>query len=243
MGQARFKKGKWQCLSRKLAIARKEEAVAIQLVDDLSLLAQWMRDDVLSLTGPDASTRRELFDFIVQEMKIREHLAPHHIRPVRVALEGQRDQLLMFVEDIDRQLVRIAQKHQVPLEDVRSIFELGRLKPDDPLYWVKDSALWERLGHDHYPLLAEAVDQVRENTVRASSMIENLNSRLRCYFFLRREVGQDYLELLRFFLNHRRYPRSRKDGHAAKSPAEILQGTILPHWLEQLGFTRFRKAA
>ncbi len=74
-------------------------------------------------------------------------------------------------------------------------------------------------------------------------MIENLNSRLRCYFFLRREVGQDYLELLRFFLNHRRYPRSRKEGHAGKSPAEILQGKALPHWLEQLGFTRFHKAA
>jgi hypothetical protein len=74
-------------------------------------------------------------------------------------------------------------------------------------------------------------------------MVENLNSRLRCYFFLRRQLGPDYLELLRFFLNHRRYPRSRKDGRARRSPAEILQGKMLPHWLEQLGFTRFRKAA
>ncbi len=64
-------------------------------------------------------------------------------------------------------------------------------------------------------------------------MQEEIPVRLRCYFFLRREVGSDYLELLRFFLNHRRYPRSRKD----------LQGKVLSHWLEQLGFTRFRKAA
>ena len=74
-------------------------------------------------------------------------------------------------------------------------------------------------------------------------MQEEIPVRLRCYFFLRREVGSDYLELLRFFLNHRRYPRSRKDGHAGRSPAEILQGKVLSHWLEQLGFTRFRKAA
>jgi len=236
-------KSKGQSFSKKLAIARKEEVVAIQLIDDLLLLAQWMREDVLSLSGADASTRRELFDFIVRELEIREHLAPHRIRPVRVALEKQRDQLLAFVEDIDRQLVGIAQKHQVPLEDVRSLFELGRLEPDNPLYWAKDSALWDRLGHDNYPLVCEAVDQVLDSTVRASSMIENLNSRLRCYFFLRRQVGPEYLELLRFFLNHRRYPRSRKDERTGRSPAEILQGKTLPHWLEELGFTRFRKAA
>jgi hypothetical protein len=230
-------------LSLKLVFARKEEAVAIQLIDDLCLLAHWMRDDVLALTGPNASTRRELFDFIVAEMKSREHLSPHRIRPVRVALENQRDQLLAFAEDIDRQLAGISQEQQVPLEDVRSVFDLGRLDPEDPLYWLKDSELWDRLGIEKYPLVCAAVDKVLDNTVRASSMVENLNSRLRCYFFLRHEVGPRYLELLRFFLNHRRYPRSRKEERAGKSPAEILQGRILPHWLEQLGFTRFHKAA
>ena len=242
MDRARTK-GRGQSFSKRLAIARKEEDVTVQLSDELHILAEWMRDDVLSLTGPDLPTRRQLFDFIVEEMRCREHLATHRIRPVRVALENQRDQLLAFAEDIDRQLSGISQKYQVPLEDVRSVFDLGRLDPEDPLYWLKDSALWNRLGIEKYPLVCAAVDYVLDKTVRASSMIENLNSRLRSYFFLRREVGRDYLELLRFFLNHRRFPRSRKDGHAGRSPAEILQGKAFPHWLEQLGFTRFHKAA
>jgi hypothetical protein len=228
--------------SRSLAIAREAEVVTIQLADDMRLLEQWMRQDVLSLVGPDAPTRRELFDFIAQEMRAREHLAPQHIRPVRIALENQRDQLLAFAEDIDRQLVGIAQQHEVALRDVREVFDLGHFNPLDPLCWHKDSALWKRLGR-RYPLVRKGVEQVLENTVRASSMIENLNSRLRCYFFLRRELGPEYLELLRFFLNHRRYPRSRKDARRRKSPAEILQGRILPHWLEQLGFQQFRQAA
>ena len=42
-------------------------------------------------------------------MKIREHLAPHRIRPVRIALENQRDQLLAFAVDPDRQLVGLPQ--------------------------------------------------------------------------------------------------------------------------------------
>jgi len=236
------KKSRGQSFSKRLAIARQEEARALELADDLQLLAQWMRQDVLSLIGPHAQSRRELFDFIVGEMKAREHLAPHRIRPVRVALENQCDDLLAFADELDRQLLDIARKHQVALEDVRDVFELGRVDRVDPLYWQNDTALWKRLG-PLYRLVRGDIDEVLEKTVRASSMVENLNSRLRSYFFLRRQIGPDYLELLRFFLNHRRYPRSRKEGRAGHSPAEILQGRALPHWLEQLGFTRFHRAA
>jgi hypothetical protein len=45
-------KSRGQSFSKKLAIARKEESEAIQRIDDLRLLSQWMREDVLSLTGP-----------------------------------------------------------------------------------------------------------------------------------------------------------------------------------------------
>ena len=53
-----------------------------------------------------------------------------------------------------------------------------------------------------------AVNEVIAETPRASSIVENLNSRLRNYFFLRRHIGNDYLHLLRFFLNHRRFQRN-----------------------------------
>ena len=74
--------------------------------------------------------------------------------------------------------------------------------------------------------------------MRASSIIENINSRLRSYFFLRREIGSGYLELLQFFLNHRRFLRSERAERAGKSPAELLTGQPHPHWLEMLGYSR-----
>jgi len=77
--------------------------------------------------------------------------------------------------------------------------------------------------------------------VRASSVIENLNSRLRGYFFLRRHLGPDYLALLQFFLNHRRFLRSEHAERVGKSPAELLTGQSHPHWLEMLGYTRFTR--
>lgn len=231
-------KGKGKSFSKKLALARQNEAVAVQLTDDMRVLGAWLKEDVLALSGPELATRRELFDLIVSELKAREHLAPHRIRSVRTSLENQRDDLLAFVAHIDLQLEQIARQHLVHPGDAREVFEMLPLPPTDTDYWKRDAALWKRLG-DRYQALKTDVQEMAEQVVRASSMVENLNSRLRSYFFLRRNIGPGYLELLRFFLNHRRFPRSRK-GRQGKSPAEILNGRQLPHWLEQLGFKRFQ---
>jgi hypothetical protein len=79
------------------------------------------------------------------------------------------------------------------------------------------------------------VAAVARGTVRASSVVENLNSRLRNYFFLRRHLGSDYLQLLQFFLNHRRFLRSEHAERVDHSPAELLTGQGHAHWLELLG--------
>ena len=80
-------------------------------------------------------------------------------------------------------------------------------------------------------------------TIRASSVMENLNSILRNCFFLRRSIGPAYLDLLRFFLNHRRFLRSEHPERVGRSPAEILTGCGHPHWIEMLGYKLFKRAA
>ena len=69
----------------------------------------------------------------------------------------------------------------------------------------------------------------------SSSLVENLNSRLRTYFTLRRHLGNSYLDLLRLFLNHRRFMRSRHAERRGKSPRELTIGQGHPHWLTLLG--------
>lgn len=235
-------RGKGNCVSKKLTLARAEEICAIHLAEDMRILADWLHHDVLEKVGPSAEIRCELFDFIVAEMRTREDMAAHRIAPVRIALENQRDDLLAFSDEIDRQLLVIAEKHQVAACDVRDLFENRRLTSADPRHWQNENKLRKQLG-EPYRIIQTELDQLCTNIVRASSMVENINSRLRSYFFLRRTLGSNYLELLRFFLNHRRYPRSRKDVRVGKSPAEILAGRSLPHWLEQLGFTLVQKAS
>jgi hypothetical protein len=236
----RHKRGHQLC--RRLGAARKVERAAVALAEDVRILVDWMQKDILALAGPGLSTREELFDFLVTELAAREGLCPHRIGPVRRALEGQRDQLLAFSGVLEERFQELGARWGVPSFRVQQVCELEGIDIHTTVYWQREGQLRRGLGPKFLPL-REAVRQVMADTPRASSVIENLNSRLRNYFFLRREIGNDYLDLLRFFLNHHRFGRSQWPQRVGKSPSELLSGRSHPHWLEMLGFPRFHRSA
>src|SRR5919202_5434647 len=119
-------------LVARLELARHMEARAHGLARDVRTLVQWLRHDVLALAGPDLATRRELFDFIVEELAAREPEDPRRIRPVRAALQHQRDHLLAFAGRLDGKLAGIARAHAVPELLVREACLLHRLPTTSP---------------------------------------------------------------------------------------------------------------
>lgn len=227
-----------QTLGRKTFLAAQAQAQAIALADDVGLLARWLHHEVFAISALPYADRCALFDFILRELQARQALCPHRLGPVCTLLSNHRDQLLAFAAQLERDLADLAAAFQVPLSVVRALLELETLDPRQPQRWHQEAALRQRLRHRFYDL-QEAVHAVAQHVVRASSVIENLNSRLRSYFFLRRHLGSDYLVLLQFFLNHRRFLRSEHPERVDKSPAELLTGQRHPHWLEMLGYTRF----
>ena len=100
----------------------------------LPVTKAWLRQLILGLTlaGPDHATRRELFDFLVAELRRREPLCPHRIGPVVRALANQRDDLLAFASQLDRNLAVLAAEFQVPVETARTVFSVELLGPHDP---------------------------------------------------------------------------------------------------------------
>jgi hypothetical protein len=227
-----------QALGSKAFSAAQAEAQALALADDVALLARWLRYDVFAVSGLAYADRCALFDFILAELKARESLCPHRLGPVYTLLKNHRDQLVAFAAQLDQDLANLAADFQVPVTLVRELLDLEALDQRQPRRWQKEAALRQQLRHRFYPL-QQAVHDLAEHVVRASSVIENINSRLRNYFFLRRQLGSDYLVLLQFFLNHRRFLRSEHRDRVNKSPAELLTGQTHPHWLEMLGYTRF----
>jgi hypothetical protein len=164
----------------------------------------------------------------------REPEDARRIRPVRVALQNQRDDLLAFAGVLDAELAGIARAHAISEPLVREACVLHRLPTTSPAYWQGWSGLRARMG-GKFHVLFDAVRRAMAGTPRSSSLVENLNSRLRTYFTLRRHLGGSYLDLLRFFLNHRRFLRSRHAERQGKSPRELMTGQGHPHWLTLLG--------
>jgi hypothetical protein len=227
-----------ESFAEQLRLAAQAKAQAIDLAAEVATLADWLRRDILSLAGADYITRCELYAFVVAELQARRSLCPHRIGPVVNALTNQRDDLLAFAAQLDRDMADLAHRFQLSVATVREVFNNEILDVDHPQRWTRDAVLRERLGSRFFAV-SVAVAELADDTVRASSVIENLNSRLRTYFFLRRHLGPDYLALLRFFLNHRRFLRSTRPERVGKSPAELLTGQTHPLWLEMLGYTRF----
>jgi len=228
--------GQVQSLSHKINALADEQIKAITLADDLTVLTRWLRQDVLAVSGLPYADRCAAFDFIVAELQTRVPLCPHRLAPVGTLLKNHRDQLLAFAWQLEQDLTQLAVAFEVPLETVRDMLDLQALDERQAPRWQQEAALREQL-RGRFQALQQAVSAVRQRVVRASSVIENINSRLRNYFFLRKEIGGGYLELLQFFLNHRRFLRSEHPERVNKSPAELLTGQPHRHWLDLLGYT------
>ena len=234
------KKTNGQKLSKKLALARQAEAGTIDLADLIIILVGWMSDDILSVAGPNLQERRKLYDFVVEQLRRLEPQCSYRIRPVRIMLENHCDHLLGFVGVLDDRLLDIAYQFNVEPYLVHEICELQSLDKRRSAYWQRRGELQAKHGAAYHGLEC-AVLEAMTDVPRASSLVENLNSRLRNYFFLRHHIGNGYLDLLRFYLNHHRFDRSDRAERVGKSPVELLTGQYHSHWLELLGFQRFQR--
>src|SRR3954463_3635110 len=149
-------------------LARQTEARASCLARDVRTLVHWLRHDVLALAGPDLATRRELFDFIVAELMAREPEDPPRIRPVRVALQSQRDDLLAFADVLDAKLADVAHALATPERLVREACLLHRLPTTSPAYWQGWNRLRAQLGDKFHALVAAVSRVMSWRTPRAA---------------------------------------------------------------------------
>jgi hypothetical protein len=148
-GQSASKVG----LVAELALARQAESRARDLARGIRSLIQWLSQDVLALAGPNLATRRELFDFITDELARLEPEDVRRIHPVRVALRNQRDDLLAFAGVLDTKLIGIARTLEISPSHVREACMLHRLASTSTAYWQEWSRLRAKIGDKFRALL------------------------------------------------------------------------------------------
>lgn len=227
---------------KKISKAKKMEEKFRYLSESIDTLISWIEHDVFNMAGYNPPIRRELFDFIVAEFKKLEKIHRHRIRAIRVKLKNQRDLLLAFSDVLNTKFSHIAKQASLSLETVWRMCELQRCKQGGDHYAIRSLPLQFLLG-EKYDAVEDAVIAAMNTTEKTSSMVENLNSRISPYFFLRKEIGNNYLHLLQFYLNYTPFLRSENPRRRNKSPTEILTNKTHNHWLELLGFKRFKRAA
>lgn len=238
----RWRRKDWplHAVGQHLRRARQACDAAMALADEVRLLGRWLRQDVLAVAGPCSADRVVLYDFILEELRVRVPACSHQLGPIYRLLKNRRDELLAFARELDEGLDRIAGELAVAPEGLRRLLNARSRGERDLRRWAEESAVRDQF-RGRFHAACQAVDALAAGTVRASSLVENLNSRLRTYFTSRRHLGADYLELLRFYLNHHVLQRSERPERTGKTPAELLTAAAHPHWLELLGFRRFAR--
>lgn len=224
-----------------LTLAIKEEKLMLHLTNNIDILVSWMEHDVLNKPGPNIIIRRELFNFIVQELESLAKLYPHRILPICVKLKNQRDLLLAFVDVLEDKFITIAEQYQCSIDTIWEICKLQRCKYFGDNYIIRSEPIILQLGNV-FEEIEDAVIAALDSTERTSSMVENLNSRISPYLFMRKTSNQSFLDLLRFYLNHTQFLRSEREYRVNKTPAELLNGPH-KHWLKMLGYSRFKRIA
>lgn len=104
---------------------------------------------------------------------------------------------------------RSAREKGIPPDSLRLMYRQKALLPSEAEYGQIEISLAKLLGKD-YDQTRREFEEILSRTKKASSLVENLNGRIRSYMDLKRTVPKDYFVLLKVYFNTRKYRRDRK---------------------------------
>jgi len=208
--------------------AQRQAAEAMELVD---LAGGRLRDAAWMQAEIEAAANKMLA------------LSHNKCRKVGRYLKNRAPGLALYATKTNRQLADLSSRHgemAVTLACIvlRLVSDLGRHRR--PWCWRKDQrhllgafAWLKHLSGDQTDTILAEVDQVFLCRHRASSAIEGFNAALRPYLYVHKGVTQGFLELFRFYYNHR---KRRWGRHKGTSAHEVLTGVQVEDWLSELGY-------
>ena len=128
-----------------------------------------------------------------------------------------------YLEALEKNLVSLADSMGYRSETFRNLYRLSAMKSIHPAFVTVYEEIRAELKSDYYKAMKLVRDLVR-STYRASSIVENLNSRIRTYMNAKRYVSGYFFPLLQLYINTKKYRRSEVPERVGKSPLELLTG-------------------
>jgi hypothetical protein len=206
---------------------------AINIYDQLNILYSWLKM-LLGFSGYGLIDSQALTEWVLQEMgliAVGNFGLMAEIEKVRKLVPS----LLSFAKRLEQIIDKIAVDSGVPPDTCRLIYRQLSYLPDSR-QGTEELCRIVNILQDKYTKVHNAIQSAMDSTKKASSLVENVNGRIRVYIEAKRIIPPTFFILLKVYLNTRRYPRSRCKERIGKSPLELLTQTSQPEFLEIIGF-------
>ena len=191
----------------------------------------------------------ELSDLAIRPMKVqvysnskrssRDCPSPYKLTQAVDKFRGHKERTMEYLSIFFQKLESRAEESGISYSLLEQAYRLHRYIFNSNSYLAakRKACLEQRCSWQEMTEAEEIVSAVIAVTPRASSLVENLNSRIRPTLSKRKNVSADFLELKRLYLNLRPYKRSRKDERVGKSPYELITGDGSLNFFALLGLS------
>ena len=214
---------------QKLLTLEEKLSPAIERCDRLLTLYHWLRE-MTRYQGYCYQDVLSLCYWILDQMEETAGITDK-LRKVLAKTRRNLPDVLIYLERAEKALREYAVKKGYPEESFVLMYRMQGYQPGSQEYRSAD----RRLRHIFKKTYADAyleIESILKGVKRASSLVENLNGRLRRYMNLKRMIPEKFLALLKVYFNTRKYRRSRKAEHVGKSPLELLTGQEHPDFYD-----------
>ena len=217
----------------RLAQTRPEVEAAINLYDTIFILFTWLKE-TLSFSGYSMAEAMMLSQWILHEMNELSKNNPG-LRSEIAKVSKMLPSLLSFIGRLEREMEVVAKETGLPIEGFHLMYRQKTHAPGS----AQNSEIQCKqalLLVEKYPEARNKFDQILRGTKKASSLVENLNGRIRVFIEVKRVIPPRFFVLLKVYFNTRRYHRSRHKERVGKNPLELLTGCPQPNFFEAIGY-------
>lgn len=205
-------------------------------VDDLSILQGWMRE-LLGFSGYSEKDSTELMQWVLGLMsEAAENVGENEFAIKMRACKEKLPFLLSHTRRLERLMSDRANELGLPEEALVLLYRLRSYQGDESKEYMAINHRIDELLSGRRPEAEEELQHMLDMIKRASSLVENLNSRIRPYIHLKRIVPDRFFSLMKVFFNTKKYRRSVRSERVSRSPLELMTGKEYPDFFELLGY-------
>ena len=226
---------------KKLADYKARIPTMIEDFDTLVILYAWLRE-MVSLNGYSYKDVIGLMNWILDEMFAvsTRHGWAYKLGNEILRFRERMPMTMRFINRLFRDFSLTAEAMGLDEEVFRLLYRrLGVPKESEAYAELTRQASALIPSEDDLANVERVHDEMVNDIKRASSMVENVNGRLRAYMNIKRHVSSNFYSLVQLHLNAKRYCRSRVEARKGHSPLELLTGKPWPEFidlLEEYGF-------